>query len=543
MLKKSTVVSLLTSILVAPSVLANSIALNNISLVDVESLKVAPAQTLVIEDGIIKQIANTDKIKLSADTVSIDMTGKYAIPGLIDGHVHHATDPDSFDNSKDTLQRLRTLLRGGVTSVRDMGGDTRALAKLARDAMLDQIQSPDIFYSIIIGGHEFFADPRTVSSAKGYAAGKTPWMAAVDTNSNFDNVMLKAVGLGATGIKVYADIDKSLLPKIVAAAKRHGLKAWSHVYIGTVKPLEAVNAGVEVISHAPDFAGQIIEDYKKWRRQNIAPNKAQEKASFKPENYHNIWAEMKANGTILDATMTVFKSRQSLDKNTTKRYLHTKMLTKLAHENGVTISAGTDAFSDTEVQLYKELALLVNDAGLTPIEAIQAATLNNAKVIGQQNTLGSITVGKKANLAILSKNPTTNIKHINSVSHVIKNGQFIYRGADSRLPFSPAKKVGDTLWMSGQIGNIPSTMTLVGSGIDDQMQQTMKNIGYVLQEHGLGFNNLTKCTLMLTDINDWAKASEVYKSFFDGDLPTRSAFAASGLALGAKVEVECLATY
>ena len=126
---------------------------------------------------------------------------------------------------------------------------------------------------------------------------------------------------------------------------------------------------------------------------------------------------------------------------------------------------------------------------------------------------------------------------------MIKNGEFIYRGADSRLPFIPAKKVGDTLWMSGQIGNLPGTMVLASTSAEGQMHQTMKNIGMVLQEHGLNFNHLTKCTLMLADINDWASVSEVYKTYFPKELPTRSAFATNGLALGAKLEVECLATY
>lgn len=84
------------------------------------------------------------------------MTDKYLIPGLIDTHVHHATSPDDSDNDQVTRQRLRNLLRGGVTSVRDMGGDNRVLSSLKRRAKADVIQSPDIYYSVIIGGKEFF---------------------------------------------------------------------------------------------------------------------------------------------------------------------------------------------------------------------------------------------------------------------------------------------------------------------------------------------------------------------------------------------------
>ena len=72
------------------------------------------------------------------------------------------------------------------------------------------------------------------------------------------------------------------------------------------------------------------------------------------------------------------------------------------------------------------------------------------------------------------------------------------------------------------------------------MTQAMRNIGFVLQDHNLDFNDIVKCTLMLADIKDWPLANQAYTPFFT-KLPARSAFAASGLALGAKVEVECIA--
>ena len=83
-------------------------------------------------------------------------------------------------------------------------------------------------------------------------------------------------------------------------------------------------------------------------------------------------------------------------------------------------------------------------------------------------------------------------------------------------------------------------MTLAGEDIETQMTQAMKNIGAVLQEYDLGYNDIVKCTLMLADIKDWPAANKAYKPFFQS-LPARSAFATSGLALNAKVEVECSA--
>ncbi|WP_286263916.1 amidohydrolase family protein [Thalassotalea atypica] len=535
--------SLAIPLLFTQPVFGQNIALKHVNVIDVIALAVKKNQTVVIKNDRIHKVGNADDVDIDKNTISIDMSGKYMAPGLIDGHVHHATDPDDWDNRKITEQRLRTLLRGGVTSVRDMGGDNRVLSSLARDAMLDQIQSPDIYYSVIVGGPEFFADPRTVSSAKGQKSGQVPWMASITEKTNLDHVMLKALGTGATGIKIYAKVPKNLIPKLSNAAQKHGLKVWSHVYIGPTTPSEAIMGGVETLSHVPDFSAEIIENYAKWRRQNIAPDPTQENASYNPDSYGGVFDLMLEHNTILDATMTVFESRKQLNENTQKRYRHTKMLTQLAHQKGVTISAGTDAFSDTEVQLYKELSLLVYDGGLSPIQALQAATINNAKVIGQANNIGSINAGKKANLIVFSADPTQSIADISSVKHVMKNGKFIYRGDNPELPFSSAKKVGNTLWMSGQIGNLPSTMALASSTIEGQVRQTMENIGIVLQEHGLSYGDVTKCTMMLADINEWAKASNTYKSYFTGALPTRSAFAAAGLALDAKVEIECLAHY
>ena len=521
---------------------AQTIALKNVNLVDVENLTIIKEQTIVIQDDAISQVFKTGTKSLDSETIVLDLTDKYVIPGLIDGHVHHATNPDIWDNDQITRKRLRNLLRGGVTGVRDMGGDARALASLARRANNDVILAPDIYYSVIIGGPKFFEDPRTKASARGLIAGQTYWMRAVTEDSDLNEVMLTAKGTGATGIKIYAKVEASMIKKLAKAAKKHGLQVWSHVYVDPASPSEISNAGVEVISHAPDLAAEIIEDYVNWRRKNIAPDEQQEAASYQAENYQSLLKTLKENGTILDATMTVFDNYKTRSENSQKRYRHTKMLTQLAYQAGVKISAGTDAFSESTNQLHRELKLLVNDGGLTPLAAIQAATLHNAQVLGLENSIGTISEGKKANLVVLNTDPSQDISAIENIAHVLKNGQFIYRGDNPALPFISAKKAAGVLWMSGQLGNLPGTMKLAGNDIETQMHQTMKNIGFVLQDHNLDYSDITKCTLMLANIDDWAKASEVYKSYFPFELPTRSAFAASGLALNAKVEVECLAT-
>ena len=542
---KSMVLAFAAFGLAMTSVHAQTIALKNINVVDVENLKINKSQTVVIEGKKIKSIISKKKPRFKKDVIVMDMTDKYLIPGLIDSHVHHATNPDTGDNDEITRMRLRKLLRGGVTGVRDMGGDNRALASLKRRAEIDVIQSPDIYYSVIIGGKEFFADPRTVASALGRTPGNVDWMRAVDENSNFDEIMLRAKGTGATGIKIYARVQASVVEKLSAAAKKHGLKVWSHAFIGPSRPIETVNAGVETISHAPDLSAHVVENFYELRRKGQHITEQQKSDSLELERYQDLLDAMKAKDTILDATITVFNMTKDARGPRGQLMDHwSKTFTRLAHKNGIRLSTGTDASSDyydlDYPMVQHEMQLLVNDVGLTPLQAIQAATLHGAQVIGIEDSVGSITEGKIANLVVLNKDPSENIKHAMDIAHVIKNGDFVYLGDDKRLPFVSAKKAGGMLWMSGQIGNFPSTMTLAGHDIESQMTQAMKNIGAVLQEYNLGYQDIAKCTLMLADIDDWQAANKAYKPFFE-KLPTRSAYATAGLALDAKVEVECIA--
>lgn len=112
------------------------------------------------------------------------------------------------------------------------------------------------------------------------------------------------------------------------------------------------------------------------------------------------------------------------------------------------------------------------------------------------------------------------------------------------LPFSEAVRAGNTVYLSGQIGIVPGTGALAVGGIEAEARQTMENIRTVLEAHGLSLASLAKCTVMMADMDEWPAFNTVYASFFGdrGDrLPARSAFGANGLALGARVEVECIA--
>ena len=116
----------------------------------------------------------------------------------------------------------------------------------------------------------------------------------------------------------------------------------------------------------------------------------------------------------------------------------------------------------------------------------------------------------------------------------------------ARLPvFSTAIRTGNLLFLSGQIGTKPgvSPPEVVEGGIEAETRQAMENIKTVLGAAGLGLGDLVKCTIFLADIDDYAAMNSVYVTFFPQDPPARSAMAGSGLALGAKVEIECIAAY
>jgi 2-iminobutanoate/2-iminopropanoate deaminase len=115
-------------------------------------------------------------------------------------------------------------------------------------------------------------------------------------------------------------------------------------------------------------------------------------------------------------------------------------------------------------------------------------------------------------------------------------------GKAAGLPFSSAVRIGDVLYLSGALGNVPGKLELVPGGLEAETRQTMANISAVLQANGLSLDDVFKCTVMLADMNDWATFNRVYLTYFKADnLPARSAFGASALALGARVELECWA--
>jgi 2-iminobutanoate/2-iminopropanoate deaminase len=110
--------------------------------------------------------------------------------------------------------------------------------------------------------------------------------------------------------------------------------------------------------------------------------------------------------------------------------------------------------------------------------------------------------------------------------------------ASMSAPFSEAVRVGDMLYVSGMVGT-DKTGKLVSGGVAAEAKQAMDNIGATLQRHGSSFDKIVQCTVALADIRDWPAFNDVYRPYFTTHFPSRMAFAATGLALGARVEIQC----
>jgi reactive intermediate/imine deaminase len=109
-------------------------------------------------------------------------------------------------------------------------------------------------------------------------------------------------------------------------------------------------------------------------------------------------------------------------------------------------------------------------------------------------------------------------------------------------PFPEGTAYGGLLFLSGQLGNRPGLMALVDGGLRAEARQALENIETILRAQGLGVEHLLRCTVMLADMADWPAFNEVYREFFGArPLPARSALGCNGLALGARVEIECIA--
>jgi imidazolonepropionase-like amidohydrolase len=390
------------------------LALAHVTVIDGTGAPARPDRTLVIRGGrIIAELAS-GSAEPPAGAEVLDLRGRWVIPGLIDTHVHLATDPSAGDRRDLVVQRLRNALHGGVTTVRDMAGDGRALAELARAALVGDIESPAIYYAALFAGPEFFTDPRVLAVSRGVPPGEAPWARAVGAETDWRQAVAEARGTGATAIKVYAAVSAAVLRPLVREAHRQGLRVWAHATLFPARPSEVVAAGVDVVSHASLLAWETAE-----RVPGLTERRRVQPPGVDDPRIKSLLQNMARRGTILDATLFVMGDAPPEIRRWCSE------VTRAAWAAGVPISAGTDSIGvdapGTLPNIHEELALLV-EAGLTPLDAITAATRNGARAIGIEKTRGTLAPGMAADLVVLSADPLADIHHTRDIMLVLRDG-------------------------------------------------------------------------------------------------------------------------
>ncbi len=359
----------------------------------------------------------------------VDVHGLYALPGLIDSHVHLATSPDR----RYAEALLRRELYSGVTALRDMAGDARMLADLSRAARLGEIPAPDIYYAALMAGPAFFKDPRTADSTRGATPGDVPWMRAITPATDLRLAVAEARGTGATGIKIYADLPGDLVRNISSEAHRQEMLVWAHAAVFPASPRNVIDAGVDVVSHSCLLAYQA----SKQMPPAYHDRPPVEEDKFVGDNpvLAGLFTDMKRRATILDATLYVYQAMWRVPNAEPRPYCSLALAEKIAaqaHRAGVMISAGTDSPGDGRdpfPSLFGELALLAHGAGFSPMEALVAATRIGALTIGKSREMGTVEPGKLANLMFVTQNPLMHIDNVKSVTMTVKRGR-LYRRSD-----------------------------------------------------------------------------------------------------------------
>jgi imidazolonepropionase-like amidohydrolase len=365
-----------------------------------------------------------------ARAAAVDLAGQYLLPGLVDSHQHLATPPHrAFAEAQ-----LERDLFGGITTVRVMADDLRSIADLARASCAFEIAAPDLSFAALFAGPSFFEDPRVIAASRGNEPGTAPWMQAVTSSTDLREAVTLARGTGAAAVKIYANLDKDLVRRIVVEARRQDLQVWAHGAVFPATPLDVVRAGVHGVSHARLLA---------YEGQRPVPDRYHDRAVVDvarftdsvPSAVRAVLEEMRARGTVLDATLLL----DWQNGTPTPTFPVAAAITRQAREFGVRISAGTDAYAvpeDPFPSLYTELELLVEYAGFTAIDALVAATTGGAAALGEQARLGSLEPGKLANFVITSEDPAADIRALRSVTASVRRGRYF-----DRREFDPDRHV------------------------------------------------------------------------------------------------------
>ena len=429
------------------------IAIENISVVDVENGKLLKNQTVLIRDQIITYVGKAPNVTLPETTNRIDGSGKYAIPGLWDMHIHAYS-----------VNEMALFPLNGVTGVRLMWGMPMHHNWRQQFNSAERLGPRMLIASPIIDG------PDPIWTGSLIASDKETGIKAIET----------AIAGKADFAKVYSLLPREAYFAIAEKCKQKGLPFAGHVP-RMVTPTEASNAGQRSMEHMYEIilaCSSRADELRNRQSKFVAENGGSVRAlatrgpstlrqaldSFDPAVADKLFATFKKNNTWQCPTLTVlrnlaFLTEPEIQNNPNLKYINKGLRSFLApkkprrpqteqqvqiqrerfkqlqhilgemHSAGVPIIAGTDVlnpFCLPGFSLHTELELLV-ESGLTPAESLQAATINAAKFQNEEKRMGSVAKGKLADIVLLNENPLEKIQNTRAIHTVIYQGKVLNR--------------------------------------------------------------------------------------------------------------------
>ena len=410
------------------------VAFRGVRLFDGDATRFLADQTIVVDHGVIVAVGARESVTIPAGARIIEGRGQTLIPGLWDCHMHVG---DDFTG----LQELSM----GVTSLRDPGNDDKRTIDRRHRAAAGALLFPHVYPSSLIDGK----GPYTAQVAN-----------VATTQAEAIRLVDKAKANDFSGIKFYGTFDASWLPAAIAEAHKLGLHVHGHIPVG-IRPMDAINDGYDEITHINWIAMQAMPDdvikasngimrfegpgrYAKdvdldglaintivgaMARKHIYadPTMVAFEGIYVPENGDMGPSYAPFVGTMPPATERGFRTGGfAVPKDLTRadyRASWAKMvgLLQRMHQAGVPIVAGTDG---SGIEIVHELEIYVQ-AGFTPAEALAAATIVPARLVGQEAKTGSIKVGKTADLALTEGDPSAHIADLRQTRVVMLDGKLL----------------------------------------------------------------------------------------------------------------------
>lgn len=400
----------------------SSLALTNGNIIDVVTGNTISKGTVIIENGIISNVGSSEKIKIPKSAKVIDLQGKSVLPGLWDMHAHFQQ-----------VEWGPAYLAAGVTTVRDCGNEFDFINSVKKAIDKNEGVGPRILRAGIVDGESPFA----LSIVR------------VNTAEDAKSVVKKYKDAGYDQIKIYSSVKAEMIKAIAEEAHKAGLTVTGHIPRG-VKLLDAIALGQDQVNHFT-FVFQAM----------TTPETAQKKIVITDSIPQKVLKILKERNIVVDPTLGIYEwvlrpldkpvdafepginyvtedlkeifrntGLPAADAEKRKHILESgKEIVLAMHKMGITVVAGTDMMVPG-FSLFREIELY-NEAGLTPLEAIQTATINPARVMKLEKETGSIAQGKKADLIIIDGNPLQRVSDIRKLIHVIKSGK-IYKPSELR---------------------------------------------------------------------------------------------------------------